>query len=218
MENKNYFFLFPTIVSCLTLLSTSVFANWGTGNKQNNPFNQQRIEQPECSSMDLKVFEEDDEIQTYKDHGFSRGDMRNLYSYKYDPKTEQTFSGNIVKVMRVKFPDDNSYLLAVLKTDAGDYLVNFGPVWYADENNFEINEGDALSVRGSKIKTKGRYIIIASEAKKGGQNLVLRNRTGSPQWGNPKAQRGGEQFFRNENFNKSPNQLDMNNRNQFDNR
>ncbi len=166
----------------------------------NGPGTNQQV--PQCSSMDLRVFEEEDEVQTYKDYGFSRGDMKNLYTFRYDPKNELSINGHVAKVMRVRFPDENSYLIAVLKTDSGEYLLNLGPVWFADENNFEVNEGDVLDVKGSKIKTKGRFIIIASEVKKDGQTLVLRNRNGSPQWGNPQAQRGGEQYLKHHTFNR----------------
>jgi|GEM_PF-5279051 hypothetical protein len=143
-----------------------------------------------CSTTDLSVFEEADEENVYGDHGFTRGDIKNLYVTKYDPKSEQTINGNVQKILRVQFPDGNCYFVAVIQMDTGTILVNLGPVWFADENNMVVNEGDQVQVVGSLIRTNGRYILIASQLKKDGQSLQLRNQSGSPQWGAPKSQKG----------------------------
>lgn len=144
----------------------------------------------QCSTMDISVFEESDEESVYNDHGFTRGDIKNLYTYKYDPKSEQTIKGTVVKILRVQFPDNNCYLIAVLSTDRGNVLANLGPVWFADENNMVVNEGDQIDVSGSVIRTNGRYIIIAGQLKKAAQSLQLRNQSGNPQWGTAKSQKG----------------------------
>jgi hypothetical protein len=143
-----------------------------------------------CSTMDFSVFEEADEEHVYNNHGFTRGDIKNLYAYKYDPKSEQTIKGTVAKILRVQFPDNNCYLIAVVNTDKGDVLTNLGPVWFIDENNLVVNEGDQIEITGSVIRTNGRYILIAGQFKKGNQSLVLRNQSGNPQWGSPKAQKG----------------------------
>lgn len=143
-----------------------------------------------CSTTDLSVFEEADEEGVYGDYGFTRGDMKNLFVSKYDSKSEQTINGNVLRILRVQFTDGNCYFIAVVQIDSGVILVNLGPVWFADENNIVINEGDAVQISGSMIRTNGRYILVGSQLKKDGQTLQLRNQTGSPQWGSPKSQKG----------------------------
>lgn len=144
----------------------------------------------ECSSADLKIFEEDDEKDVYGTLGFSRGDIKHLYTLKYDPKNEETIKGRVLKVLRIQFPDNDCYLVAVVTTSNGDYLENLGPVWFADENNIMIKAGDTIEVKGSKFKTNGRYIIIAAEVKKDDRSMTLRSASGATQWGAPKIQRG----------------------------
>jgi hypothetical protein len=232
-------FLLPTIVACLTAVSTSCYGNNAMGKTTNgNGSQDSEIMQPSaptpgtkatppttsnaysnsgssytngysksknytngssssytnggnsCSTMDISVFEEADEENVYSTFGFTRGDIKNLYIYKYDPRSEQLVIGNIEKILRVQFPDGNCYLVAVIKTTSGDVLANLGPVWFADENNLVINEGDQVQITGSLVRTNGRYIIIASQFKKGPQSLVLRNQSGNPQWGAPKSQKG----------------------------
>ena len=143
-----------------------------------------------CSTQDLAVFEEADEEGVYGDYGFTRGDMKNLFVSKYDPKSEQTINGNVLKILRVQYTDGNCYFIAVVQIDSGVILVNLGPVWFADENNLVINEGDAVQITGSLIRTNGRYILVGSQLKKDGQTLQLRNQSGNPQWGSPKSQKG----------------------------
>ena len=172
--------LFGTAVLVASFSFTTVFADVMSDDSMANG---------KCSPMDLTVFEDKDEKQAYQMNGFSRGDMKYLYSYKYDPRTEVTINGRASKVLRVQYPDDDCYLVAIVKSDQGDFLVNLGPVWYADENNLIVVEGDNISIKGSKIKTNGRYIIIASELKKDDKSLTLRNQNGTAQWGTPKAQK-----------------------------
>ena len=143
-----------------------------------------------CSTTDLAVFEEADEEGVYGDYGFTRGDMKNLFVSKYDPKSEQTITGNVLRILRVQYTDGNCYFIAVVQIDSGVILVNLGPVWFADENNIVVNEGDAVQITGSMIRTNGRYILVGSQMKKDGQTLQLRNQSGNPQWGSPKSQKG----------------------------
>lgn len=182
MKIKNWFI--PSVASCLAILSMNGYASWYAKEKV------AKVAMGDCSTSDLSVFQEEDEEQMYNGSGFSRGDIRNLFTYKYDPKSEMSVSGNVTKVARVQFPDNNCYLIAVVKTDSGDYLVNLGPVWFADENNVMIMEGDTLQIKGSKMRSNGRFVILGQEVKKNGQTLVLRNMSGNPQWGTAKAQKG----------------------------
>lgn len=179
MENKIKKFFFALTFAATSLTVTEVYATLD-----------QTYPSKECSPGDLRVFEEDDEREVYGNFGFSRGDMKYLYTHKYDPKHEETVKGRVSKLMRIQFPDSDCYLIAVVSSSKGDFLVNLGPVWFIDENNMLIKEGDTIEVKGAKVKTNGRHILIGAELKKDDRTLTLRNQSGNPQWGTPKVQRG----------------------------
>lgn len=136
-----------------------------------------------CDRFELNIFDQNDEHTLYNKYGYSRGDLHHIFKYTYDVNTVQTFRGNVNKVMRVRYPDGDCYVVVLLNTDSGDYLVNLGPVWFIDENGLVVNEGDSLQVRGSKVRMNGRYLIITSEIKKDGEILKFRDMQGTPSWG-----------------------------------
>lgn len=133
--------------------------------------------------FELNIFDQNDQETLYSKYGYSRGDMHHIFKYGYDTKTVETFRGTVDKVMRARYPDGDCYVLLILKTDDGDYLVNLGPVWYIDENGLVVNEGDSLQVRGSKVRMNGRFLIISAEIKKDGEVLKFRDSQGQSTWG-----------------------------------
>lgn len=146
----------------------------------------------------INVYEQDDEKQTYTKHGFTRGDMSYLYDTKFDPSQVESVGGQVTKVMRVQYPDNDCYLIAVLHTKAnnGEMAVNLGPIWFIEENNMEINEGDDIQITGAKMRTNGRFLIIATELTKNGKTLNIRDKEGAPLWGSPKSQKGNAECMK----------------------
>lgn len=134
--------------------------------------------------FELNVFDQNDEQALYDKYGYSRGDMHHVFNYKFDINTVETFSGTVSKVMRARYPDGDCYVLIIISTDSGDYLVNVGPVWYIDQNSWVINEGDTIQLRGSKVRMNGRFLILVSEIKKNGEVLKFRDFQGNQAWTN----------------------------------
>jgi hypothetical protein len=70
----------------------------------------------------------------------------------------------------------------ILKTDKDRIAVDLGPAWYVNQQDFKITKGDTLEVTGSKISRNEKTVMLASEAKKDGKTLKVRDEKGSPLW------------------------------------
>ena len=70
----------------------------------------------------------------------------------------------------------------VLMTDREILSVHLLPEWFVEKQNIKVELKDKLEVRGSRVTFSGKPAIIASEIKKGGSVLKLRDRNGIPQW------------------------------------
>jgi len=110
---------------------------------------------------------------------------------RYDPKTVETVSGEVIKVEHVqgkawappKGGRGGAYgIHLILKSDKEEIAVHLGPSWYLDKHGLTFAEGDRLEVRGSRITFDGKPAIIAAEVKKGDQSLKLRDADGAPVW------------------------------------
>ncbi len=85
--------------------------------------------------------------------------------------------------------------LRVQTSDGKLMTVHAGPRWFARQQDFHIMPGDKISVTGSDMKIGWRSVIVASQIKKDGETLQLRNETGQPQWKwQPQGQRQGMQM------------------------
>jgi len=70
-----------------------------------------------------------------------------------------------------------------LKTPANEtFKVCTGPATWLQAQNFELRANDQVEVKGSKVMTDGKHCIIASEIKKDGRTLKLRDERGNPAW------------------------------------
>ncbi len=174
------------------LLNTSASAATSS-NIPNNNNNHNSIEKNKnTKTNELIVFEQDDEQEAYAKNGFTRGDFTKLYDFKFNTSDMTNISGEVAQVFRVKYPDNDCYLIAILSTKAnnGKVAVNLGPIWFLEENNFSVNENDNIEVKGAKVRTNGRFILVATELTKNGNTLNIRDDKGTPLWGSPQAQKG----------------------------
>lgn len=140
----------------------------------------------------ITVYDEDDEKEAYNDHGVTRGDLTYLIDVKFDAEKIENFSGEVVKLMRVQFPDQDCYLIAVVKTKAnnGKLSINLGPIWFIEENGIRLDEEDEIQVSGSKLRANGRFVVLATDLSFDGKTLNIRDKEGAALWGAPKAQKG----------------------------
>lgn len=173
-------------LSVFCLLSSSLYAAYDYGNSNKTP------------TDGIIIFEQDDEKVIYSDYGFTRGDLSYLYDAHFDSAEVKNVSGEVTKVLRVQYPDNDCYLIALVETKAnkGAVAVNLGPIWYVEEKGFAINEGDSIQVTGSKLRVNGRYVLIATEVSKDGKSLKIRGEDGTPLWGSPRSQRGNAECMR----------------------
>jgi hypothetical protein len=94
-------------------------------------------------------------------------------------------SGQVVQVLSETLEEGMHPGMAVVidtKT-RGQVIVNLGPVWYLERQEFEIKPGDVVRVKGMCEKQKdGRLRVIAYALTKGNFVLQLRDSQGRPNW------------------------------------
>lgn len=121
--------------------------------------------------------------QGWKGNGEQGWGRKSDYVRNYDPRTVETLSGTIVDVQSFTPGKGISNGLHVtLKTDKGTVDVHLGPAWFLDNQDIELNAGDAVSVEGSRVTFGNASAIIAARIVKGDDTLVLRDRDGTPVW------------------------------------
>jgi hypothetical protein len=101
----------------------------------------------------------------------------------FNPKTVETISGEVVNVGKITPNKCSSYgIHLMVKTDKETISVHVGPGWYIENQDTKIEPKDKIEVKGSRIIYEDKPVIIATEIKKGGDILTLRNAKGFPVW------------------------------------
>jgi len=93
-------------------------------------------------------------------------------------------SGKVAQVLTETLADSMHPGLAVVvdtKTQ-GRVHVHLGPVWYLERQEFVINPGDEVGIKGMGDKKDGQMDVIAYELTKGDYVLHLRDAQGRPNW------------------------------------
>lgn len=99
----------------------------------------------------------------------------------YNPKTVQTFHGEIVSVQKFSFANKPvPYLQFIFRTTQGDYTVEAGPEWYLNSQGITLLAGEKIEVHGSLIELGNQKIILADRLKQGNSEIKLRTKDGSP--------------------------------------
>jgi hypothetical protein len=116
--------------------------------------------------------------------GMGEGWGRNAqYHRLYDPETVETLSGEVTKVATfapMRGMRQGVHLL--LKTDNETVSIHLGPRWFIENQDVQIEKGDMLKVKGSRITFNEKPAIIAAEVQKGEEVLTLRDKDGFPMW------------------------------------
>jgi hypothetical protein len=101
----------------------------------------------------------------------------------FDPKTIETVAGEVVSVQRVrpvKGVSGGDHI--ELKTEREKLSVHLGPAWYIDNQEPRVQAKDKIEIVGSRVQIDGKPAIIASELRKEGETLMLRDAEGYPLW------------------------------------
>ncbi len=109
--------------------------------------------------------------------------MGTSYGKKYNPKTVETISGEVVSVDKVTPMKGMSYgVHLTVKTEKETISVHLGPGWYIENQDVKIEPKDKVEIKGSRITFEGKPAIIAAEVKKGEEIMKLRDENGFPVW------------------------------------
>ena len=106
-----------------------------------------------------------------------------------NPAVSETVSGSVMDVYQTASTQgQGTGLHLLLKTDGEMLDVHLGPEWYLDQQDFRVEPGDSLAIKGERFTKYGAPALIAFEMQKGEQVLSLRDQEGLPQWkGSPRA-------------------------------
>jgi hypothetical protein len=101
----------------------------------------------------------------------------------YRPVVPETVSGEVIDVYQVTARQGRGvgeHLL--MKTNKETIDVYLGPAWVLENENFSVEPGESLEIRGSRVTDSWMSAMIATEVKKGNEILTLRDEYGFPMW------------------------------------
>ena len=105
------------------------------------------------------------------------------YVRRFDAKTVETVSGEVTAVKKVApLRGMGKGVHLTLKLEKETLPVHLGPAWYMDNQEFEVEKGDKVEVKGSRVMFEGKPALIAIAVKKGDLTLTLRDEEGFPLW------------------------------------
>lgn len=101
----------------------------------------------------------------------------------YSPATLETLSGEVIDVYQVTTRRGQGYgLHLLLRTSDQTIDVHLGPARYLETEDFSIERGSSVDVKGERIPTNGLPAMTAFEVKQGDDVLILRDEDGAPRW------------------------------------
>jgi sporulation protein YlmC with PRC-barrel domain len=110
-----------------------------------------------------------------------------MHGKAFNPSTVKTITGTVESVGSFK-PEGapagatGGLRLRVKTTDGQTMIVYAGPISFAEQKDFYVMPGDQITITGSEAKMRGRSVLLASELKKDGKTLELRDKSGKPLW------------------------------------
>ena len=93
-------------------------------------------------------------------------------------------TGKVAQILTESL-DEGMYpgMAVVVNTkNQGPVHVHLGPVWFLERQEFDINPGDEVRVKGMCEKQDARLRVIAYELTRGEYTLHLRDAQGRPHW------------------------------------
>ena len=107
-----------------------------------------------------------------------------LYGTLFDPDSIENLRGKVLSVEKfIPLRQMGWGLLVMVSDQKGEEIaVHVGPGWYLEQQGFDIEPGESVGIRGSRITFNEKPAIIAIEVKKAGIVLQLRNEKGVPVW------------------------------------
>jgi len=107
---------------------------------------------------------------------------KQMYTRNYDVNTVETIEGEIVEVnYKTGKRKASMGVHVVVRTDTESIPVHLGPVWYLEQQE-KLEEGDRITVTGSRISYDGAPAIVAATVERNQMRLRLRDQDGFPAW------------------------------------
>jgi hypothetical protein len=101
---------------------------------------------------------------------------------KYDFQTETKIKGTVQDVSLPASGHEKDAVHLVLKIGDDAIDVYLCPKSFLDEMGVAFNKGDEIAVTGSKVKSGVTDLVLARQAQKGNDTLILRDDKGNPVW------------------------------------
>ena len=95
-----------------------------------------------------------------------------------------TITGKVSRVLTETLQDKMHPGMAILvdTKDRGQVRVHLGPVWYLERQEFDLEVGQEVTVKGICLEEKGETRLIAAQVTVGDSVLLLRDAEGRPMW------------------------------------
>ena len=95
-----------------------------------------------------------------------------------------TITGKVSRVLTETLQDKMHPGMAILvdTKDRGQVRVHLGPVWYLERQEFDLEPGQEVTVKGICLEEKGETRLIAAQVTVGDAVLLLRDTAGRPMW------------------------------------
>jgi hypothetical protein len=102
---------------------------------------------------------------------------------RYNPDTVETFTAEVISVEGHRRARPYGWGVHLRVRKNGEILpVHLGPIWFLNDYDFYVKEGETLTITGSRIMDEGETAVVASEIKVGDDLLTLRDEQGRPVW------------------------------------
>lgn len=95
-----------------------------------------------------------------------------------------TITGKVSRVLTETLQDKMHPGMAIIvdTKDKGQVRVHLGPVWYLERQEFDLELGQEVQVKGVCLEEKGETRLIAAQVTVGDSILLLRDAEGRPMW------------------------------------
>ena len=101
---------------------------------------------------------------------------------KYDSQTETKLKGTVQDITLPGPGHGKEIVRLVMKVGNDAIDVYLCPKSFLDEMGVEFNKGDEVAITGSKVKQGDTDLVLARQAQKGNDTLILRDDKGNPVW------------------------------------
>jgi hypothetical protein len=105
------------------------------------------------------------------------------YNKLFDTSTIETIKGRISDISTYPLQNgrENGIQLTV-DTKGESITVHLGPDWYIEHQEKQLEVGDKVTVKGSRVEYNGSPTVFALAVATNNQMLVLRSASGAPVW------------------------------------